>query len=54
MHYSINGWFGRIWWETPTKLLMESNGKTQRRHGPLQGRAVQPGDGSGATPDLSV
>jgi hypothetical protein len=28
-HYSINGWFGRIWWETPTKLLMESNGKTQ-------------------------
>jgi hypothetical protein len=25
-HYSINGWFGRIWWETPTKLLMESNG----------------------------
>ena len=28
-HYAINGWFGRIWWETPTKLLMESNGKTQ-------------------------
>ena len=28
-HYSINGWFGRIWWETPTKLLMESNGNTQ-------------------------
>jgi hypothetical protein len=28
-HYSIAGWFGRIWWETPTKLLMESNGKTQ-------------------------
>jgi hypothetical protein len=29
VHYSINGWFGRIWWETGTKLLMESNGKTQ-------------------------
>jgi hypothetical protein len=29
VHYSINGWFGRIWWETPTKLLMESNGKSQ-------------------------
>ena len=28
-HYSINGYFGRIWWETPTKLLMESNGRTQ-------------------------
>ena len=26
VHYSINGSFGRIWWETPTKLLMESNG----------------------------
>ena len=29
VHYSINGWFGRIWWETPTKLLMESNGKSK-------------------------
>jgi hypothetical protein len=29
VHYSINGWFGRIWWETPTKLLMEANGKSQ-------------------------
>ena len=29
VHYSINGWFGRIWWETPTKLLMEANGKTK-------------------------
>jgi hypothetical protein len=28
VHYSINGWFGRIWWETGTKLLMESNGNT--------------------------
>jgi hypothetical protein len=28
-HYSINGWFGRIWWETSTKLLMESNGRSQ-------------------------
>jgi hypothetical protein len=28
-HYSINGWFGRIWWETPTKLLMESNGTSK-------------------------
>ncbi len=26
VHYSINGWFGRIWWEKPTRLLMESNG----------------------------
>lgn len=29
VHYSINGFFGRIWWETPTKLLMQSNGRTQ-------------------------
>jgi hypothetical protein len=28
-HYSINGWFGRIAWETNTKLLMQSNGATQ-------------------------
>ena len=28
-HYRINGWFGRIDWETNTKLLMESNGATQ-------------------------
>ncbi len=25
-HYSIDGWFGRIAWETDTRLLMESNG----------------------------
>jgi hypothetical protein len=29
VHYSIGGFFGRIWWETGTKLLMEANGKTQ-------------------------
>ena len=29
VHYSIGGYFGRIWWETGTKLLMEANGKTQ-------------------------
>jgi hypothetical protein len=29
VRYSIQGWFGAIWWETPTKLLMEANGKTQ-------------------------
>jgi hypothetical protein len=28
-HYSINGWFGRIAWETNTKLLMQSNGATR-------------------------
>ena len=28
-HYSVNGWFGRVWWETPTKLLLESNGRTR-------------------------
>ena len=27
VHYSIQGWFGAIWWETPTKLLMEANGQ---------------------------
>lgn len=27
--YTINGFFGRIWWETPTKLLMEANGRVQ-------------------------
>lgn len=26
VHYSISGHFGRIWWETPTKLLLESFG----------------------------
>ncbi len=25
-HYTIPGYFGRIWWETNTKLLMEANG----------------------------
>jgi hypothetical protein len=25
-HYRINGYFGRIWWETNTKLLMQANG----------------------------
>ena len=29
VHYSISGYFGRIWWETGTKLLMDANGKTQ-------------------------
>ena len=28
-HYRINGFFGRIEWETGTKLLMESNGVTK-------------------------
>lgn len=28
-HYSINGWFGRIDWETNTKLLIQSNGAHQ-------------------------
>jgi len=27
VHYSIQGWFGAIWWETPTKLLMQANGR---------------------------
>jgi hypothetical protein len=27
-HYTISGWFGRVWWEDPTNLLMEANGKT--------------------------
>ena len=29
VHYTINGFFGRIWWETGTKLLMDSNGATK-------------------------
>ena len=28
-HYTIGGYFGRVWWETPTALLMEANGRTQ-------------------------
>ena len=43
-HYSINGWFGRIWWETPTKLLMESNGKTQAATVRCKVELLQPRD----------
>lgn len=28
-HYTVGFFFGRVWWETGTKLLMEANGKTQ-------------------------
>jgi hypothetical protein len=28
-HYTINGWFGEIFFETPQALLMRANGKTQ-------------------------
>ena len=28
-HYTINGWFGEISFETPQALLMQANGKTQ-------------------------
>jgi len=28
-HYTVAGWFGAIGWETPTALLLESNGTTQ-------------------------
>jgi hypothetical protein len=28
-HYTIGGYFGRVWWETSTALLMEANGRTQ-------------------------
>jgi hypothetical protein len=28
-HYTINGWFGNLTLDTPTALLLESNGKTQ-------------------------
>jgi hypothetical protein len=27
-HYTVGFFFGRVWWETGTKLLMEANGKT--------------------------
>ncbi len=28
-HYTIDNFFGTIWWETNTKLLMDANGKTK-------------------------
>ena len=28
-HYTITGFFGRIWWESATRLLMDANGPTQ-------------------------
>ena len=28
-HYTVGFFFGRVWWETGTKLLMDANGKTQ-------------------------
>ena len=28
-HYTIDNFFGRVWWETNTKLLMEANGRTK-------------------------
>jgi hypothetical protein len=28
-HYTVGYFFGRIWWETNTKLLMDANGKHQ-------------------------
>jgi len=28
-HYTVGFFFGSIWWETNTKLLMDANGKTQ-------------------------
>jgi hypothetical protein len=29
VHYTIKGFFGRIWWESPTQLLMDANGRTK-------------------------
>jgi hypothetical protein len=28
-HYTIDNFFGRVWWETNTKLLFDANGKTK-------------------------
>ncbi len=28
-HYTVDFFFGRVWWETGTKLLMDANGKAQ-------------------------
>ena len=28
-HYTVGFFFGRVWWETGTKLLMDANGKSQ-------------------------
>jgi hypothetical protein len=28
-HYTIAGYFGRVWWESGTQLLMEANGRSQ-------------------------
>lgn len=28
-HYTVNFFFGRVWWETNTKLLMDANGKVR-------------------------